>query len=316
MTGAPMAPGSMPPTYERDGWLFEAKTCPLWGSERIDELARDERLCKVPDMFCGDAALRIRHRPSGTLIELSAADAMRCCSWRPVAPAPLQQPPRADGGDGQGSLLGTVRCQYADQWRPNTDNPDVKELEVTSDWTCSSPYWGSVYSVGEGGERSLLDGAERETDEELPMELLRRRDEIHWYNEVLFWEDELGDNGLCRMTARVRVMPSFWFVLLICELRVDNVIIREVGTRFFCRFGSDQVLREWTWKEASYDTLKGRGISLVDNPNISQSNIGVALLTPQDVQRRLRHVLPLCARPAAAAAEGGAGAGAEGAEET
>lgn len=220
------------------------------------------------------------------------------------------QPPRADGGDGQGSPFGTVRCQFADQWRPNTQNPDVKELEVTSDWTCSSPYWGAVYRADASGGRELLEGAEEETDRELPMDLLRRRDEIHWYNEVLFWEDELDDNGICRMIARVRVMPSFWFVLLLCELRVDGVMIREVGTRFFCEFGSDQVLREWTWKEASYDSLRDRGVDLKDNPHISQSSIGVALLSPQDTQRRLRHLLPLSARRAAEGeAEGGGGSG-------
>jgi len=170
---------------------------------------------------------------------------------------------------------------------------------VTSDWTCSSPYWGSLRCRSENGELVLAEDAGEPTEEELPMELLRQRDEILWYQEVLFWEDELGDNGLCRLILRVRVMPTFWFALLTCELRVDNVLIREVATRCFCKFGSDHILREWTWKEASYEALRGRGINVADSPQISSASIGTALLGAGDLRRQLRHRLRLHGAPAA-----------------
>merc|ERR550537_2140847 len=109
----------------------------------------------------------------------------------------------------------------------------------------------------------------RETDEDLPWELLRRRDEILWYQEVLFWESELSDNGLCRVSVKVRVMPDFWFALLLCELRVDNVMMREVATRFFCSFDKDYVLREWTWREASYEALRARGVDPGNHVQVS-----------------------------------------------
>lgn len=296
-----------PVTFARDGWSFEADARPLWGTDRIDDLTRERKNCKIPDMFCGGAALRIRHEASGILLELGADDALRCCTWAPPAPAPLH-PPRGNGATEDGPLLGTVKCRMAGQWRPQSANPDIKEIEVTSDWTCSTPYWGSIYTPtrnsGEnaanesdnsiGGERQLDHSMEQETDEELPMDLLRQRDEIVWYQEILLWEDELADNGLCRMSIRVRVMPTFWFVLLICEMRCDGVLLREVGTRFFCRFGSDRVLREWTWKEASFDALRNRGADLDNSPHISQTSIGtVQLLAPTDVQRQLRHVIVL-----------------------
>jgi len=292
--GAMAAPalqeGDFPVAFSRGGWNFEARERPLWGTERTDELIRERALCAAPDMFCGDALVKIVHPASSTVVELSAADAFRCCSWKPAPPVPLQ-PPYPDGDSCSGPLLGTVQCQFADKWRPHGANPDVKELEVTSDWTCSTAYWGSFYDGD--GETSPTDPsfitAGEETDENLPMDLLRRQDEIHWYQHVLFWEDELGDNGLCRLSVRVRVMPTFWFALLLCELRVDNVLLREVATRLFCSFDKDYILREWTWKEATYETLKNRGVMFKDNPEISQTNIGTILLKNTDIQRQLRH---------------------------
>lgn len=317
--GGPPVPQAPPPpappatevpvaTFERAGWHFEAAAVPLWQSTRIDELGRMEQLCKVPDMFCGDASLRVSHPSSGLCLELNATDALRCCRWKPPPPPSLQPEVGAltkpeDGVVGsekggaaaeqEGPLLGAVRCQFAGEWKPKNDHPDVKEFKVTSDWTCSSPYWGRLSLTGEEEPQTIPEEFITETDEGLPMELLRRRDEIHWYNEVLFWEDELDDNGVCRSSVRVRVMPSFWFALLLCELRVDGVLVREVGTRFFHQNGSDHVLREWTWKEATYDSLRDRGIKPSECPHISQSSVGTMLLEHGDVQRQLRHRISL-----------------------
>eukprot|EP00927_Polykrikos_kofoidii_P071387 TRINITY_DN67651_c0_g1_i1.p1 TRINITY_DN67651_c0_g1~~TRINITY_DN67651_c0_g1_i1.p1 ORF type:complete len:373 (-),score=60.53 TRINITY_DN67651_c0_g1_i1:99-1217(-) len=302
--------GAETSVFERGGWRFEARVRPLWNSNAIDDLARDSKLCKVPDMFCGDALFRAFHASSSTVLELSTADALRCCAWKPPPPSFLHPPLSSEGDSGEGTgtesvvgtgpnanLLGTVQCQFAGRWRPHMTNSDVKELEVTSDWTCSTPYWGSIYRLAAGarGDGAMVDGdllAEDEaevTEEALPWDLLRRRDEILWYQEVLFWEDELADNGLCRVNVRVRAMPGFWFALLLCEVRVDNVLLREVATRFFCDFNSDNVVREWTWKEATYEALQKRGVNLVDNPHISGTSIGTSLLGQDDVRHQFRH---------------------------
>lgn len=282
-------------TFEKDGWSFEATQTPLWATERVEELIRERKLCGcdgMPDMFCGDSVVRCRHLASGVVLELSAADAFRCCSWDPPPPALLQPPPEAGSAEA-GPLVGAVRCQFAGRWRPHIENPDVKELEAKSDWTCSSAYWGSLYQSPDGREQTSYESGVEQTQESLPLELLRSRDEISWFQEVLLWEDELSDNGLCRMSIKIRVMPSFWFALMLCELRVDNVLIREIGTRFFCSFGSDRILREWTFKESTYDDLRKRGAMLSENTQISGESVGSSLLGPQDIKRQLRHEIRL-----------------------
>mmetsp|Transcript_89206 Transcript_89206/g.186431 ORF Transcript_89206/g.186431 Transcript_89206/m.186431 type:complete len:306 (-) Transcript_89206:57-974(-) len=282
--------------HEGHGWTFEAESEPLWPSNRIDDLCAEEGLCKVPDMYCGNAALRIRHPETGFNLTLDTLGMLRSCRWKPP-PKPSNQPlretlPTRESEGEEAPLLGSVKCQFAAKWKPKGDNPDVKELEVSSDWTCCSPYWGDASMTPKDGEESVPVVPEV-TQDELPMDELRRRDEIHWHNEVFFWEDELDDNGVCRASVRVRVMPTFWFVLLQCELRVDNVLIRDVSTRFFHSFGSDHVLREWTWREVPFQALKEKGLQIAGNPAISQMSVGTILLGEGDVKQRLRHHLPV-----------------------
>eukprot|EP00933_Yihiella_yeosuensis_P052860 TRINITY_DN50991_c0_g1_i1.p1 TRINITY_DN50991_c0_g1~~TRINITY_DN50991_c0_g1_i1.p1 ORF type:complete len:323 (-),score=30.31 TRINITY_DN50991_c0_g1_i1:146-1072(-) len=288
--------------FGRQGWQFEANIRPLTRSDEIDEIASREKLCKVPDMFCGGAYLRLKHAVSSTVLELNISDALLCSRWDPLPHLSLVPSLDVFGAAQEDAkplevpLLGIVRCQFADRWRPQSDHPDVRELRVNSCWTCSTPYWGTTYRGLDAAtsERIRLDGnAWEATEDTLPMDLLRQQDEIGWYQEILFWEDELGDNGLCRLSVRVRVMPSFWFVLFLCEMRVDNVMLREVATRLFCSFDSDSVLREWTWKEASYETLKSRGINVSENPQISHASIGTTLMSEKDVRKRVRHRLNL-----------------------
>ncbi|XP_051912639.1 TIP41-like protein, partial [Hippocampus zosterae] len=50
---------------------------------------------------------------------------------------------------------------------------------------------------------------------------------------VVLFEDELDDNGFCRLELRFRVMGDSFFGLLRYFLRVDDVVIRLYDTRFY-----------------------------------------------------------------------------------
>lgn len=305
----------MKEVFEHGGWRFEADNRPLSGAEEVDKLGETFTCGTLPDMYFGGSVLRIQHLASSTTVELSAFDALQCLAWRPPPPASLQ-PSHADcGTDPDGPVLGAVQCQFAKKWRPDTANPDVHKVEVTSDWTCMTPYWGSFFGAGAPGQgRQFLgesEGFVDETGDELPMDLLRRRDEILWYQEVQLWEDELADNGLCKVIARVRVMPSFWFVLLSCEQRVDNVLLRDVSTRLFCANDSDSILREWTWRQASAEVLKDRGVDFSDHRQMSGEIVGTQLLQECDVKLQIRHRIRWAKDPNAESQDKGVEAGAD-----
>lgn len=64
---------------------------------------------EVPDMYCGDAVLRISHAASGSVLELGAGDALRCCRWNPPPGEDLCPP----AGDSEVALgEGTRRAHH------------------------------------------------------------------------------------------------------------------------------------------------------------------------------------------------------------
>lgn len=52
----------------------------------------------------------------------------------------------------------------------------------------------------------------------------QRPDPILWYDEVVLFEDELHDHGISLLTAKIRVMPTCFLILLRHWLRVDGII--------------------------------------------------------------------------------------------
>lgn len=94
---------------------------------------------------------------------------------------------------------------------------------------------------------------------ELPMDLLTARDTILWYQEIELYADDLGDEGDVSYTVRVRIMPKCFYVLARLELHVVNVLRRQIDTRWLYVHGTDELVREWSWREISQEGIKSRG---------------------------------------------------------
>lgn len=74
---------------------------------------------------------------------------------------------------------------------------------------------------------------------------------ILFYDQTLLYQDDLEDCGEISHDAKLRVMPSCWFVLSREFLRVDGALLRIRDTRLFHRFGEDCIHVELTWRELS-----------------------------------------------------------------
>jgi type 2A phosphatase activator TIP41 len=61
-------------------------------------------------------------------------------------------------------------------------------------------------------------------------------------------------------------MEDSFFGLLRYFLRVDGVMLRLFDTRFYHRFGSDSVLREFAVRENSVAELQARGYTVTHSP--------------------------------------------------
>lgn len=65
-------------------------------------------------------------------------------------------------------------------------------------------------------------------------------------------------------------MNDCFFGLLRCYLRVDNVIVRIIDTRFFHLFGDDHVLRDFQVKEDTFENLTKKGFKFSSEWSLSQ----------------------------------------------
>lgn len=87
----------------------------------------------------------------------------------------------------------------------------------------------------------------------IDLDMLKRRDlPILFYDEITLYEDDLEDCGEVSIGAKLRVMPTCWFLVLKFFLRVDNVIVRCRETRLFHMFDSNDnivVHMEVLWRE-------------------------------------------------------------------
>eukprot|EP01066_Platyproteum_vivax_P012434 Platyproteum_vivax@DN5656_c0_g1_i2.p1 len=141
-------------------------------------------------------------------------------------------------------------------------------MTPSHDWTYTPHFWGRHNGASVAAP-----------DVQLPLALLTAADPILWFKHIPLYEDELDDNGICRLYVKIRVMDACWFVLMRYELRVDNVLLRLVETRLFHQFGHNHILRNFIWKETTFDQLANEGESLEPGSPIWQfDNAGCGVL--------------------------------------
>lgn len=232
-----------PPGIEIEGWRVTARRAPILDTVELERLEDDLKLPAIPEMVFGRSWLELCHLATGAGLRFQPADALR--EW---AEARSRAP---------------VRVAYSEQWRRGAQAgiDEVGATEQDYDWTFTTRYAGT-----------RLGPLRTEAADELalPMERLRQREPILFYDELVLYEDELGDNGTAQLSVRVRVMPSCVYVLQTFFLRVDGVLSRLVETRVFqdLRAGASQpcLLREQLFKEAPASSLASLPAALLHSP--------------------------------------------------
>ena len=101
------------------------------------------------------------------------------------------------------------------------------------DWSYFSQYEGTLCNSFE-----IVDSKEG-----IDLELLRKKDPFLMYRSFLLFEDELADCGNVSYSVKVRVMPTFWFVLAESQCRIDFVCEERREIRYFHLFGTDCVVK-------------------------------------------------------------------------
>jgi len=218
----------------------------------------------LPDMTFSNNSLTIRHKDSGLVIKFNAFEALAGVDKRRD---PLQV---ADASDWQ---------------RSRSDFPFSRLCKKPFDWTFTTRFKGLINIEKDDG--SIGDVNVEPTQERIDMELLQRREEILFYDEIELFEDELGDCGVSKLSVKVRVMKSALYVLQRYFLRVDKVLIRINDTRLFYKSGTNYLLREFTNRECDINILGPIPNATLVDPN------KLATIVPLKEQLTEKIIIPM-----------------------
>ncbi|ROW12641.1 hypothetical protein VMCG_00585 [Cytospora schulzeri] len=228
-------------THRQGNFEVSARKLPISKSGPID--AMSSRLgIPVPEMIFGDNLVAVRHAPSGWAVAFTAEAAL-------------------DLVDKTGANM--LQVAYAGEWsssREKSSAHDIREVVKPFDWSYTTAYRGDETAAlhGPAAGRGLegVGAGAGEGAKEIPLELLKRRDPILFFDEVVLFESELDDNGISIFSCKVRVMEHRMLLLARLYMRLDNVVVRVRDTRVYVDFEKDEVIREYTAKEDSFANVK------------------------------------------------------------
>ncbi|AOA63767.1 Type 2A phosphatase regulator [Komagataella phaffii CBS 7435] len=142
-----------------------------------------------------------------------------------------------------------LQVSYAQDWvnaRQHRKGDEIMEIFRPFDWSYTSDYKGTITSE----VPMTIDNSKA-----IPTSKLQTGS-ILFFNDMILFEDELGDNGISLLNIKIRVMKDCLLILQRLFLRVDNVIFRVYDTRVYIDFEKLEVIREFKRLEASYQEIR------------------------------------------------------------
>ncbi|KAI0449520.1 TIP41-like family-domain-containing protein [Xylaria acuta] len=246
-------------THRQGPFVIASRKLPISKAGPIEALEKDVRI-PVPEMIFGDNVVSVAHAPTGFRVEFNARDAL-------------------DAVDKTGNNM--LRVAYAGEWSASREQTSagIREVVRPFDWSYSTTYKGTVVpgtrggvsddigagagadGTGAGDTVAKADGGRRRldftpTDRPIPIELLKRRDPIRFFDDVVLYESELDDNGISILSVKLRVHDERMLLLCRLYMRLDNVVCRIRDTRIYVDFASEVVTREYSAKEATFNDVK------------------------------------------------------------
>ncbi|CAI5714418.1 unnamed protein product [Hyaloperonospora brassicae] len=234
-------------------WVIGSNKTHITPIDTVDDIGQAAKLTP-PEMVFGKNQLVLYHELSGVCYSFLAVEALKGAHFPPPV------------SDQAADIVANKQLKVAIA-KHNANKEDVKELDITYDWTYTTDYKGSLQRLTKSkSSPSTLTSSDDEvkieaTADRIDYEKLKEREPILWFEDVSLYEDELHDHGVSAMSVKVRVMASGFYVLSRYWMRLDHVIVRLHETRIHHLFGSNHFVREYTRKEDHFDTLFSKGHS-------------------------------------------------------
>ena len=252
--------------YSHKGWDFYSHTENMMNSSDLDLLIKDKdknglNINHLPEIFYGYNRLFLINKSKNF-----------CYEFNPIQMLSLTNNKIRE------RLLKEKEIYYIPS-QAKSQYTKVEDIKNDIDWSYSSPYMGHITSIN----NSPLAEYYKEIKEnkifkkEISNKIFpeTKVENVLNYNQVHFFEDELGDIGFSEGKIGFGVMNECFLGLMRCYLRVDNMIVRNIDTKIYHKFGDKYILRNFLVKEKTYDELKENGFHFSNQWNLSpnQSDI-------------------------------------------
>lgn len=226
------------PSISVGDWEIYTTKRPILSSDEIDE--EQERLgFPIPEMIFGNNKIEIKNvKYPDFLISFNTKDALSLVDK---------------------DVENLLKVSYSKEWFSTRQKKtqEVKEVAKLYDWTYTTSYKGSIAQNYE---------FKADEDVKIPIHKLTKPDPILLFDDMVLYEDELGDNGISLVNCKVRVMPERMLLLSRFFLRVDDVIFRIRDTRVYIEFKDGLIIREYKEQEANYNDVMKKIPPMVADP--------------------------------------------------
>ena len=257
------------------GWSIKSNKGKMTDGIELDNMSNPLKF-PTPEIVFGHNSMVFEHVASGLVLNFNSLDALRSCL---ILKNQNDVPNRT-----------IIKFALAEKWEERSKelNINMEPTFAGLDWTYTPVYYGtnSRNTSGTGGKNENMTRLIKKDEKGIDYNNLKDRNApILWYDVCEFYETELDDCGSGTMEAKVRVMPSCFFLLLRWWLRIDDSHLRIFDTRVYHGFGDATVVFEIVQKEISYVDLKNMGKS-VRNMDYTDPNVFGDLL--KEVKKEIR----------------------------
>lgn len=204
------------------GWAFSGfSEAAIASSAEMDALAVSLGTAHIhlPDMTHPGNFLEIRHVPTGFRLRVDAAGALK--KWQ------AEQLAVYGASLGPTAFNWTYDCHY---------DGDAAFAPAGSYVAALS---GETAAGSAGSAPSVVPTSER-----IPVDKLKRPDPILFYQSFRMYADELHDNGFVESSAKFRVMPTCFLLLVRVYLRLDRERVWMRDVRYYHAFGEPHIIKD------------------------------------------------------------------------
>ncbi len=154
-----------------------------------------------------------------------------------------------------------------------------EETKSEEDWSFSSPYMFHISSIKDNEMIKYYPEIKETKKFKIEKSNIKfpetKIENVLNYNQIHFFEDELGDIGFSEGKIGFGGMSECFLGLMRCYVRGDNMIVRNIDTKIFHKFRDKYIIRNFLVKEKTYDELTNNKFHFSNQWNLSpnQSDI-------------------------------------------